>query len=186
MKLYTTQKTFEESGVKIRQDNGFNRLVLLVENEEFIIPIDEKVILTPSENNQFNINCFSLEQYRASKILRIVQSQKCGDNSILLIGKIQAERGYTLKVDNPYGFEGELIYQMEKTTTHSGWTLYIVAVIKPQNNLVLEEHLAINNKDPDYIIYTNEEGELRKYKLTQPEYESLLREQDKNWGTRIL
>jgi hypothetical protein len=105
---------------------------------------------------------------------------------MLLIGKIQAERGYTLKVDNPYEFEGELLYQMEKTTTHSGWTLYIAAVIKPQNNLVLEEHLAINNKAPDYIIYTNEEGELRKYNLTEPEYASLLREQDRRWGARIL
>jgi hypothetical protein len=138
MKLRTTQETFEESGVEIRKDNGFNRLVLLVENEEFVIPIDTKVILTKSENGIFNINCFSLEQYRASKILRIVEPQRHVDNSILLIGKIQAERGHTLKVDNPYGFEGELIYQMEKTTTHSGWTLYIAAVIKPQNNLVLE------------------------------------------------
>lgn len=180
MRLRITQETFEESGVEIRQDKGFNRLVFPVENEEFVIPIDDAVNLDLL-NHPFN-----LMQARASKSLRIIPSQECDDNSILLIGRIQAEQGHTLMIDNPYGFEGELLYQKETPTTHSGWILYIVAVIKPQNNVVLEEHLISNNKPPAYIIYTNEEGELRKYKLTQTEYEALLREQDRQWGARIL
>ena len=180
MKLFTTQETFEESGVEIRESDGFNRIILFCgSDKEFIIPIDEQVNLNP-------LNCFNLEQYRASKCLRIIPATELGDNSILLIGQIQAERGHSLIICDPYEFEGELLYQKEIKTTHSGWTLYIAAVIKPQNNLVLKEHLITNNKDPDYIIYTNEKGKLKKYNLEQPEYESILREQDREWGARIL
>jgi hypothetical protein len=180
MKLYTTQETFEKSGVMIRESNGFNRIILFCgSDKEFIIPIDEQVNL-----NQ--LNCFNLEQYRASKCLRIIPATELGDNSILLIGQIQAERGHSLIICDPYLFEVEILYQNIIQTPSAGWTLYIAVVIRPQNNLILEEHLITNNKDPDYIIYTNEKGNLRKYKLTQPEYESLLREQDRKWGARIF
>jgi hypothetical protein len=79
-----------------------------------------------------------------------------------------------------------ILYQNIIQTPSVGWTLYTATVIRPQNNLILEEHLITNNKAPDYIIYTNEKGKLRKYKLTQPEYQALLREQDTRWGARIL
>jgi hypothetical protein len=179
MHLHTTQDTFEDSGVEIRKSEGFNRLILIVDDEEFVIPIDDVNIDLLNQP-------FSLSQAHASKSLRIIPSQKCGDNSILLIGAIQAESRCSLQVYNPYGFEGELLYQKEKPTSHSGWILYVVAVIKPQNNLILEEHLVSNNQPSKFIIYTNSEGKLLKDKISQEEYEALLKEQDKKWGDRIL
>lgn len=180
MQLRTTQETFEDSGVEIRKSEGFNRLVLVTEDEEVVIPIDDAV--NPDLLNQ----PFSLSQTRASKSLRIITSKKCGDNSILLIGSIQAESRCSLQVYNPYGFEGELLYQKEKPTSHSGWLLYVVAVISPKNNLVLEEHLVSNNQPSEFIIYTNQAGKLIKKKISQREYEALLKEQDREWGDRIL
>lgn len=129
---------------------------------------------------------FRLVQARASKSLRIIPYPKCGDNSILLIGSIQAESRCSLQIENPYSFGGEILYQNTITTTHSGWILYIVAVIKPQNNLVLEEHLVSNNQPSKFIIYTNQAGKIIKEKLSQEEYEALLKEQDRKWGDRIL
>lgn len=180
MKLVLTEGTFEDSGVEIRESEGFNRLVLVTEDEEFIIPIDDDF------NPDLLNHSFSLVQARASKSLRIIPSQKCGDNSILLIGAIKAERGCSLQVYNPYGFEGELLYQNTIKANYSGWILYVVAVIKPQNNLVLEEHLVSNNQPSKFIIYTNQAGKLIKKKLSQKEYEALLKEQDIEWGDRIL
>jgi hypothetical protein len=180
MKLVLTEENFKDSGVEIRESEGFNRIILIAGDEEVVIPIDDNV------NLDLLNKPFSLSQARASKSLRIITSQKCGDNSIILIGAIQAERGYSLKVYNPYGFEGELLYQREKPTSHSGWLLYVVAVIRPQNNLVLEEHLVSNNHPSEFIIYTNEAGKIIKKKISQKEYEALLKEQDREWGDRIL
>jgi hypothetical protein len=180
MKLVLTGPTFEDSAVEIRKSKGFNRLVLVTEDEEVVIPIDDDV------NLDLLNKPFSLSQTRASKSLRIITSKKCDDNSILLIGSIQAESRCSLQVYNPYGFEGELLYQKEKPTSHSGWLLYVVAVISPKNNLVLEEHLVSNNQPPKFRIYTNEAGKIIQKNLSQEEYESLLEKQDREWGDRIL
>ena len=180
MQLRTTQETFEDSGVEIRKSEGFNRLVLVTEDEEVVIPIDDDFNLDLLNHS------FSLVQARASKSLRIIPSQKCGDNSILLIGAIQAESRCSLQIENPYSFGGDILYQNTITTTHSGWILYVAAVIKPQNNLVLEEHLVSNNQPSEFIIYTNQAGKLIKKKISQREYEALLKEQDREWGDRIL
>jgi hypothetical protein len=180
MKLVLTEGTFEESVVEIRESEGFNRLMLMTDDEEVVITIDDDVNLLLLNQP------FSLSQARASKNLRIIPSQQYDDKSTLLIGAIQAESRCSLQVYNPYGFEGELLYQKEKPTSHSGWLLYIVAVIRPQNNLVLEEHLVSNNHPSEFIIYTNEAGKIIKKKLSQKEYESLLEKQDREWGDRIL